>query len=274
MKRILIPTDFSVHAEEALKVAAQIAKENNSEIYLLHMLELPTQMNYAIAEDRNIPETVFYMKKAHEAFQKIKESPYLDGIPVIEAVQFEKAFSGILSFSKKNDVDLIIMGSHGASGIEEILIGSNTEKVVRMSEIPVMVIKKGLDEYKMKNFVFASDFADESKKPFQKMVDFAKSFDAAITLVTICTPNSFKTTATTQKTMENFAAEFDFKKHSMHIYNAINIEKGILEFAGSANADLIGICTHGRTGLSHFFNGSISEDIVNHTATPVITFKI
>jgi nucleotide-binding universal stress UspA family protein len=52
------------------------------------------------------------------------------------------------------------------------------------------------------------------------------------------------------------------------------IEKGIINFADSVDADLIGMCTHGRTGLAHFFNGSISEDIVNHTVKPIITFKI
>ena len=57
-------------------------------------------------------------------------------------------------------------------------------------------------------------------------------------------------------------------------YNDVNIEKGILNYSSSVDADLIGMCTHGRTGFSHFFNGSISEDLVNHTVRPVITFKI
>jgi nucleotide-binding universal stress UspA family protein len=74
--------------------------------------------------------------------------------------------------------------------------------------------------------------------------------------------------------MKNFIADFEVKNYSMQIYNDSNIETGILNFSNTVDADLIGLCTHGRTGLSHFFNGSISEDLVNHAIKPVITFKI
>ncbi|RYJ52921.1 universal stress protein [Flavobacterium petrolei] len=274
MKRILVPTDFSKHAEDALKAAAQIAKKNGAEIFLLHLLELPNQMNDAVTNGSSIPEVMLFIKKANEKLQKIKEEPHLQGITITTTVQFEKAFDGILSFNKKNKIDLIVMGSHGSSGIEEILIGSNTEKVVRLSDIPVLVIKKNLDTLNIKNIVFASDFSTEIKKPFLKMIEFAKIFDSNLILVMICTPNSFKTTAMGEKTMKNFIADFEVKNYSMQIYNDSNIETGILNFSNTVDADLIGLCTHGRTGLSHFFNGSISEDLVNHAIKPVITFKI
>ncbi|MFV5694593.1 universal stress protein [Flavobacterium sp. LB3P122] len=274
MKRILVPTDFSEHAEDALKVAAQIAKKNNCEILLLHMLELPSQMSDAISGGSGIPEVMLFIKKANETFQKIKERPYLNGISVTETVHFERASNGILAFSKKNKIDLIVMGSHGSSGIEELLIGSNTEKVVRLSDIPVLVIKKDVGKFEGKNFVFASDFSNEIKKPFKKMIEFTKIFDANLFLVMICTPNSFKTTLTGEKLMHEFIANFDIQNYSLHIFNDANVENGILNFSNTINADLIGLCTHGRTGLAHFFNGSISENIVSHVVKPVITFKI
>ncbi len=274
MKRILVPTDFSEYAENALKAAALIAKKNNSEIFLLHLLELPSQMNDAIVGGSSIPEVMLFIKKANELLQKIKEQPYLNGITINASVQFEKAFDGILSFNKKNEIDLIVMGSHGASGMEEILIGSNAEKVVRLSEIPVLVVKKDTKELKFENFVFASDFSKETEEPFKKMLEFANIFDANLFLVLISTPNSFKTTFEAEETMNQFIKNYDIKNYSLHIFNDTNIENGITNFSKKINADLIGICTHGRTGLAHFFNGSISEDLVNHIAKPVITFKI
>ena len=66
----------------------------------------------------------------------------------------------------------------------------------------------------------------------------------------------------------------DETNFNIHIYNDISIEKGILNFAGETNAHLIGLGTHGRSGLAHFFNGSISEDLVNHANMPVMTFKM
>lgn len=274
MKRILVPTDFSEHAENALKAAAIIAKKNKCDIFLLHLLELPNQMSDAMTGSSSIPEVMLFIKKANETLQKTKEQPFLNGISVHAFVQFERAFDGILSFNEKNKIDLIVMGSHGTSGIEEILIGSNTEKVVRLSEVPVLVIKKDVGELQFKNVVFASDFSTEIKKPFKKMVEFVKIFDANLFLVMICTPNSFKTTLTAEKTMKEFIKNYDIKNYSLHIFNDANIENGITNFSKTIDADLIGLCTHGRTGLAHFFNGSISEDLVNHTTKPVITFKI
>ena len=166
------------------------------------------------------------------------------------------------------------MGSNGISGIEEIIIGSNTEKVVRLSNVPVMVIKEETTSFNPNNIVFASDFSEEIKKPFQKILDFANAFETKFHLVTICTPNSFKTTAVAKKFMNEFINEFEIKNFSTHIYNDTNIEKGIINFANEMNTDLISLCTHGRTGLSHFFIGSISEDLANHTTKPLIVFKI
>lgn len=274
MKRILVPTDFSEHAENALKVASQIAKKNDSEIVILHMLELPHQMSDAITGGASIPETMLFMKKANEMLDEVSARPYLDGIPVTEIVKMDKPVHGISQVSKDYEIDLIIMGSHGASGIEELLIGSNTEKVVRNSEIPVLVIKKDISDFNPDIIVFASDFSDETRKPFEKFLGFTKFFESKILLVTICTPNSFKPTHSIEKAMNEFVAEFNLTNYSTHIYNDTNIEKGIINFSNSINADIIGMCTHGRTGFAHFFNGSISEGLVNHAIKPVVTFKI
>jgi len=281
MKKILVPTDFSAHAEYALKVAAQIARKNNGEIFLLHMLELPALASDGIGESNAVgsssdfPEVMFFMQKTRERFEEVLSQPYLQGINIVEAIQFDKAFDGIISHSKKHNIDLVVMGSHGASGFHEMFIGSNTEKVVRTSDVPVLVIKKEQAEFNPQKFVFASDFSEEIKKPFAKVVEFANSFDTELHLVSINTPNNFKATHAAEKTIKDFAAQFNINKgYTTHIYNDVNIEKGVLHFANSINADLIGMSTHGRQGLAHFFNGSVSEDLVNHAVRPVITFKI
>lgn len=274
MKRILVPTDFSKYSEEALKVAAQIARKNNSEIILLHMLELPHQTSDIMGGGNSIPEIMFYKNKAINNLEKLMDIDYLKGINVSEAIEFKKVTEGIIDASKKNNVDLVVMGSHGTSGFNELLVGSNAEKIVRLSNIPVLVIKKEEEKFKTKNFVFASDFSKETRKPFRKMLEFAKIFDSNLFLVMICTPNNFKTTYESKKIMLDFIADFNIENYSSHIYNDTNIENGIVNFANSVDADLIGMCTHARTGLAHFFNGSILEDLVNHSIKPIITFKI
>jgi nucleotide-binding universal stress UspA family protein len=274
MTKILVPTDFSAQAENALKTAAQIARKNNSEIHLLHMLEIPSQMGDAITGATPIPEIMFFIQKAKETLRYIKEKNYLKDLIIIDAIKVEKASQGILSYSKEHNINLIIMGSNGTSGIEEMIIGSNTEKVVRFSNAPVLVIKEEISSFDPTNIVFASDFSEEIKIPFKKILDFVNIFDSKLHLATICTPNSFKTTAETKKTMQKFINEFEIKNFSTHIYNDLNIEKGIIHFSKEINADLICLCTHGRTGLSHFFTGSISEDLANHATKPLLVFKI
>ncbi|MCG2610848.1 universal stress protein [Flavobacterium sp. SM15] len=274
MKRILVPTDFSNHAEYALKVAAQIAKKNNAEIYILHMLELPHEGNDALSEGHEIPEIMYFKKRAEEKLDELTQASYLDGIDVSEIIKIEGTFEGIIGISKKNDIDLIVMGSHGSNGFREMIIGSNTEKVVRTSEVPVLVIKRDTPDFNVNKFVFASDFSDEIRDTFAKAVEFSNKFGAHLNLVSINTPNNFKSTSVSEKIMSDFIANFKIDNYSTHIYNDVNIEKGILNFANSINADLIGMSTHGRRGLAHFFNGSISEDLVNHAVRPVITFKI
>jgi nucleotide-binding universal stress UspA family protein len=274
MKKILVPTDFSEHAGYALKVAAQIARKNNCELFILNSLDLPTHMNDAVSSGVNIPEVMLFLEKTNDKLEELARESYLEGLQVKTSAKITKAFEGIVTYSKEHDIDLIVMGSHGSFGFQEMVIGSNTEKIVRASDIPVLVIKNEVKDFKATNFVFASDFSAEIKKPFQQLVDFANIFDADLNLVMINTPNSFKSTIVAESIMNDFIKDFKINKYALHIYNDTNVENGILNFANKVDADLIGMCTHGRTGFAHFFNGSISEDLVNHAVRPVITFKI
>jgi nucleotide-binding universal stress UspA family protein len=274
MKTILVPTDFSKHAENALRVAAQIAKKNNGEIILLHMLELSTSGNDALNTSHEIPELMFFKNAAVAKLEELENISFLDDIKVSSIVQFNMAFEGIIENGKKHQADLVVMGSHGASGFHEMFVGSNAEKVVRNSEIPVLVIKKEDADFKVDTLTFASNFSDEIKKPFEKVVDFANYFGAHINLLHVITPNNFSTTRAAEEKVRNFIEEFHFSNYSTHIYNDINVEKGILHFAKDSNSDVIAVSTHGRKGISHFLNGSISEDLVNHAKRPVIAFKI
>ncbi len=276
MKRILVPIDFSKEAECAARIAASIAKKTGSEIYLLHMLELPVNTidPAEMSSIRSEPQIIYFMKTAHEKFDKFKKMPFFKGIKIIESVQFHYAFAGIISESEKNKIDLIVMGSQGASGLQEMFIGSNTEKVVRRSKVPVLVVKKGTENFKIKDIVFASDFNNESKKTFQNVIDFANIFKAKIHFLYVNTIHNFSTTPAIESKMENFIKDFKIGEYTRRIYNDISIEKGILSYGRDIDADLIALNTHGRSGLSQLFNGSIGQELTNHALRPVITFKI
>ena len=276
MKKILVPTDFSEQAENALKVAAQLAKKYNAEIFLLHMIELPADMTNPVGETRSqdLPEALFFMKMAKKKFNQLLSAPYLSGIKVKDTVEFNQAFEGIMDTSRKYGCDFIVMGSQGASGLKEMFIGSNTEKVVRTSEIPVLVIKNDHPSFEVKNFVFATNLEEHGRETLEKVVEFAQFIQAKLYLVYINTANEFITSQAIDDRLGKYLQNLEFSNYEFHVYNDDTIENGILNFSRKVDADLMGIATHGRKGLSHFFNGSISEDLVNHATSPVITFKL
>lgn len=275
MKRILVPTDFSKEAEFATKIAAQFAKKFNCEIYLLHMIELPiTELDKITPSYSEVQEALFFIKLAAKRFKEVLSHDYLKGITVHDSIKTNSTFAGINETAAELDIDLIVMGSHGASGFKEIFIGSNTEKVVRTSNVPVLVIKSTDKEFTADNLVFASDFHTENINTYKQAVKFAEKFNSKIHLLLVNTPNNFSSTVEAKKRIGKFIAESDYTNYTINIYNDDTIEKGILNFSEEIKADIIGISTHGKQGIAHFFNGSISEDIVNHAIRPVMTFKI
>ncbi|UMB52515.1 universal stress protein [Lutibacter sp. A64] len=277
MKSILVPVDFSIQAQYAAQVAASIAKQTNSKIFLLHMLELPSGVidPTSFGMTNNAPTALLFLKRAHEKFEEFKKLPFLEGLEVEDSVNFHKAYEGILEESQKQKVDLIVMGSQGASGLEEILIGSNTEKVVRNSEIPVLVVKNDIKDFKIENIVFASNFNIENRSAFQRILDFTLLFNAQLHLLKINTINNFETTKDSSEAIRNFIDGFDLgDDFTLNIYNDVSVESGVLNFSKLIDADVIVLNTHGRKGLAYLFNGSIGEDLTNHANLPVVTFKL
>ena len=274
MKKILVPTDFSKEAEYALKVAAQLAKTYGSEIHLIHLLDLPLQEIDPLSSHSELPAAMFFMEMANKKLESLMASDYLEGLKVNVTIKPDNPYNGIINVCKQNKISMVIMGSHGSTGIREVFIGSIAEKVVRHSDIPVMVIKKDHEVFNVKDIVFASDFKKESRHAYKQAIDIAKLFKSKLHLLMVNTPTNFMTTSDANKRIQEFVKGLSFKNYTVNIYNDESIELGILNFAGEIKADLIGISTHGRQGLSHFINGSLSEDLVNHAKRPVVTFKI
>ncbi|WP_439132918.1 universal stress protein [Polaribacter sp.] len=276
MKKILVPIDFSEKSEFASKMAARIAKESKSKVYLLHMIELPTGiMDMGAGTNFSIPESMLYLRKVKERMLEFKKLFFHKKTEVQHAIRFQHPHEGILKYADKIKADLIIMGSKGHSDFEEILIGSNTEKVVRTSKAPVLVVKKDKKKFRLRNLVFASSFKNEDKKEvFRKFLAFANHFNSEIHLLKVNTPSRFESTQESTQKVKLFIKEFDLPKYSINIYNDASIEKGILNFSKDINADLIALSTHGRSGLSHLFAASVTKTLSKKALKPILTIKV
>ncbi len=272
MKKIIVPTDFSIQAENALRVAADIARENNGELFLLHQLDLP--LHLANNASSNLPEAVFFMKLAKEKFDNLMKADFLEGVTIHGDVETGAAFSGIMDTVKRHDADLIVMGSHGADGMRNLFIGSNAEKVVRNSEIPVLVVKDRKNRLDVNDFVFATDLDPNSTSALKEADNFAKNTNCNLHLLYVNTPSNFLSTRAAEAKVKEYLKDVSVEPSEYVIYNDSSVEEGVFNYTKDVKGDIIGMATHGRRGLSHFFNGSVSEDVVNHSSLPVITFRI
>ncbi|MBA5793308.1 universal stress protein [Flavobacterium sp. xlx-214] len=274
MNKILVPTDFSAQAYNALKAAAGIARKSNAEIILLHIIDLPQETMDMIKPGYDLPEIMFFKQHAEARLSEISLSQDLNGLTVSQILKLGRTFDEVTTVAKDQNIDLIVMGSHGASGFKELFIGSNTEKVIRTSEIPVLAIKGDQAEVKFDKVIVANDFTEEVKQNFQKIINFLKSNGGTPHFLMVNTPNNFKPTHVAEEMAHDFLKQFQLENYQFSIYNDLDIEKGILNFAERENADLIAMGTHGRKGFARFLNGSISEDLMNHSPRSIITFKL
>lgn len=277
MKTIIVPVDFSEYSEYALKIAASLSKKTEVNVLALHMLDIQTDMineRPSYFQER----TVFLLELAKKRFREFLEKDYLAGVKVTPVIKHFKVFSEVNQIAKQENADLIIMGSHGATGMKELFIGSNTEKVIRSSEVPVLVIKSDFSSFNFDDVVYATDFSKESIEAYIRMKSIVEEFNGKMHILYVNTPyESFKTTFE----MENLAANFfEISEGNIERLKEVNfvsdktVEKGILNFADSVGADLIAVSTHARKGLAHFFKGSLSEDIANHSTLPILTVKM
>ncbi len=277
MKKIIVPVDFSIHSENALKTAALLAKKTNATIIALHMLDIQ-EVNLSESPSYQQEKAVFFLKLAEKKISEFLQKDFLEDLKVVPLIKHYKIFSEVNQVAKEVNADLIVMGSHGVSGLKEFFMGSNTEKVIRFSEVPVFVVKKELKDTDFKDVVYATDFSEESIPAFKNMLKTLDVFNAKKHILYVNLPNeNFKTSPEMDAIAHEFLMKAEGNTDRLINVNFVcerSIEKGILNFSNAVGADLITTATHGRTGLSHIFSGSISEDLSNHAALPIMTFKI
>ena len=276
MKKIIIPVDFSKHSEYALETAAALAKQHNSELVVMHMLELSESILSSSSSARN-EETAFMLMVANKKFETFLDKSYLEGLTITPIIKHHKVLKEVSEVADDIKADLIVMGSRGHSEHAGIFTGSNTEKVVRYSDTPVLVVKSKPESVNFNSIVLATDFSEESISAVKKALNLLNELGEKVTLLHINLPNlGFLNTDEIDERVSEFLKLAKLEDQREHIaYTADhNVEDGVLNYAHRVNADAVAMITHGRTGLSHFFGGSISEDLVNHTKLPVVTFKL
>ena len=295
INKILCPLDFSKCSKVALKNAIELAKKVNAELHLFHAILMYEDDSYK-PDDRLHDNIVSYALIEDISNQKLKNIAVDlagDGFKVVTVSS--RAFSAaeeILRYAEDNQIDLIIMGTHGRTAISHLLLGSVAERIIRMSKCPVLTFRKDWkDQGEYKSILVPIDFSDHSKLALQYALELAELYNSEITLFHAFEQQMHPSFYASGKT-SMFEIDSELKQRAAEAMTRFRNESGkpaidtkfafaegaayheIVEYTKKKHFDLLVIATHGLRGLEHFLIGSTTEKVIRHTEIPVLTVKL
>ena len=276
MKNILVPTDFSKNCNKAEELGIEMAKLYNSEIHFFHLMKTPVEwVKLDKQKEKQYPETVKQIGIAKASLRELEKKAERQGLECRTFLEFDGGQANILKHSGHFHHDFIVTGSSGTRGGIRELMGSNVEKIVRKADVPVVVVKDEEVSFPFKDIVFVSDFLQDVSDAFKQVISIAEKCGAHIHLLRVNTQTDFNSIEQGLDPIKEFLKKFpDLDNFSMNVYNEPDVETGINNFLKYRDADLIAMCTHGRTGFLSLFSKSIAEGVTNHSELPVMTIKV
>jgi nucleotide-binding universal stress UspA family protein len=293
VNRILVPTDFSPTSDVALGYANQLAEKLGATVHLVHALEDPYTAAAFAAEAYSTLPAALRQDLIREAQRQLAERLATTGAP--ERRGTAEVVSGhpsrvIVEYASGLGADLIVIGTHGRSGVPHLLLGSVAERVVRTAPCPVVTIRDAPAGHTGRMLV-ATDFSPTSDEALDYARTLAGHLGATITLLHVIrdpfiaegfSAEAYIAEAPTVRT----ALLDDARKRLAHragaVANGPAIEteavfgdgpKTIADYAATRGFDVLVTGTHGRTGIAHLLIGSVAERLVRMAPCPVLTVK-
>jgi nucleotide-binding universal stress UspA family protein len=289
MKNILVPTDFSAESHYAFEVALQLAKQTSGTVTLLHVLEAPeaTTANFSAyggpVNGNELPngtgtiDDIFIVKlmevtKGRLHALRNEAETLAPGVTVQDGVEVGRIGDGILKAVERHGADLVVMGAQGHGAMENFFVGSNTERLIRLADVPVLTVKHQQSQFEVRNIVFPSDFTEESAGAIAGLQQVQAAFpNATVHLLHVTDGGENQEALRHEQAFAQRAQLTNFKARSIA---SDSTSAGIEQFAKQVNADLVVIPTHARSGLSRFFSSSIAETVATHAFPPVLTYHL
>ena len=275
MQKILVPCDFSEQSLNAFRLATDLADQTKGEVHLLHVIEVPVMHDSLLMPTLSFEATLLkeLSDNAETQFKKLT-ADFPTETPVLTKNVFGNTSVMILDYIIEHHIDLVVMGTKGASGLRELLIGSNAERIVRRSSCPVITVRTYEKLRNIKNIVFPNSLEEEQEDLVEHVKVLQGFLKASLHIVWINTPGNFTSDSITLIKLKDFAKKFGLKDYTLNIFNDKYEESGVINFSHTIHADMIAMGTHGRKGLNHIISGSVAEDVVNHIDCPIWTYTI
>lgn len=270
MKNILVPTDNSNCAQAACEAAYMLAKRFSARLHILHSLDLPPYWdNFPPEEKANWASVNEAIAASDQQLEKLIAR--FPDIEVITSSQSKSLPEAVQEYIAAHGIELVVMGSHGASGKNEFFIGSNAQKVIRTIHCPALVIKKPISGIDFRKVVFASSFQESEMDAFLYFKELIKHFVPEIHLVAIHKSVFDMPYPLQLESMLPFEKACAPLVCHAHVYKDLSVDAGVRSFAKELDADLIAISYHERHPAKRMLIGSNVEALVNHSDTPVLT---
>ncbi len=279
LEKILVPIDVNIDYKEQLNTAIKIARSYNSEIIVMYVLSEEIVHN-------DIKELV--INAISESLNKVKETLKKEGILIKEpSIVFGNPVDEILQASISENVNLILIGSGIIDEKEKFRLGINADKLIRLSDKPVWVVKSN-EETKLTNILCPVDFSDPSRRALKNAIILSRKFKANLRILGVYKPfvsTSLRLNVDTEeenayrlgmieKEMKQFVKEFDLDG----IDHVIDIQAGvahenILNTIKEYGHDLLVMGTNGRSGLNRIVMGSVTEKVTREMPCSFVTTK-
>jgi nucleotide-binding universal stress UspA family protein len=291
IKNILVPVDFSECSDHAVEYALYLAEKYEAEMTLLHVIVLFQGESHKKKKLDDYEELVREKEKSGlDKINALHKNAGNRGVTVNSEVARDiTEYQAILEFIAGNNIDLVVMGTHGRTGIKKWIYGSVAEKIVRLSPAPVLTIQHDDDvrEFKINKILAPVDFSDYSKKAVEVAATIAGQFEAGIEFLHVIAdpvPLGYHEVGIeglytfdqelTEKSLKHLK-EFVGRTGSNYMYTILEgiPYMQISEHARTTQTDLIVMATRGKSGLQHFLVGSTTERVVPLAPCPVLTVE-
>ena len=276
MKNILIPTDFSENSWNAIKYALKLYKKTRCSFHILHVSNVNT---FVSGELPSIPSTTLVLEKNVKVETKRKLKALLNKIDqtylnikhsFITHAEYGFLIDAIKSNVEENDIDLIIMGTKGASGLKEVIIGSNTGDVITRVKCPVLVVPEEANFIKPREIAFPTDYNQNfSSKILDTFLNVARIHESSIRIVHI----RKREDSLTEEQEKNKGILHDYFKdhdHSFHSITSNKLEVALQYFTESSNIDMISMVAKNLNFFQQILFKPTVEDISYHVKLPFL----
>lgn len=208
IKEILHPTDFSPAAKNAFIFAREIARSSGATLHIMHSIEEPYNFS-PISEAPNLSQRV--KKLLNELEEDISKDSKYKRLNIETCIQTGGALYAIFEEVKNRDIDLIVMGTKGRTGLKKIILGSTTAEVVQRSNVPVLAVPKEVEYDGFKQIIFTTDYQNGDIEALKFITNFTELFDSNITVFHSSVENNFKNKITFRGFMEVAKESIPFK---------------------------------------------------------------